>query len=199
MVVGGRFNHLENFCASVRHCRNERHRRKSVNQPRRVRNSRIVAPTKGTKNVDCVSNSRLVALVDRNSCYVHGLHTSGRFYRGAAVDRNSESQRSLPESKTFAVDLSSPCSEGAANSRCAGRQSLNGAIFWFRLVSWTGVLLWSDSTMLPLWGRYGDLGKVLNHRRVQGRVLLDRLPSLINPRSPYLRPKRRTRSMIGRV
>jgi hypothetical protein len=147
-------------------------------------NSRIAArahPTKGAKNVDCVSNSRFLGLADRNNCYVQRLCRSSRFCQAAAFDRKSGSQRVPVESKTFAVDLSSPCSKGT-DSRSAGRHSLNGAIFWFRLVSRTCVLLRSERTMLPPRRGHGDLGKVLSLGRYGAMYWLDRQLSLFQGR-----------------
>ena len=125
--------------------------------------SRIAAGTtgKGTKNVDCFSNSRFLGVVGCNG-YV-GRYRRGRFCRSVALDRKSGSRRPPVESKTFAIGLSSPCPRGT-DSRCTRRHSLNSAVFWRRLVSRTGVLLRFERTVLPRSG-HGDLGKVLSHGR----------------------------------
>ena len=121
-------------------------------------NSRIASRThqQGDYNVDCTSNFRFVGLVDRNPCYVHELHRSGRFGRPATFDRRSGSWHAPLECKTFAISRTSPCSVRASRRR-AGRYPLDCAIFRFRLVSWTCAL----RTVLALSKGCGHFSQVL--------------------------------------
>lgn len=116
--------------------------------------------TKGTRNVDCISNTRFLGVVDRNNCHVHGRYKSGRSCRSAAFDRKTGAKCVPVEGKAFAIET---------DSRGEGCHSLNGAIFWLRLVSRTCVLFRSEMAMLPRRGP-GDLGKVLNHGRSRRHV-----------------------------